>query len=141
MLGSVMHLIHLFVIPRISSSLLKPVSFLENFGYLIYDFLSFLLAYGKKCFLLHAFSPLTLCKTFMCQLGTSFYLEWSLRRNSNFSVCAEWLYRSEESSAAGLFENDVRFLSDSWVFSHLLRRRVTWLLWHSYLVNLKKAAN
>lgn len=115
-----------------------------NFGYLIYDFLSFLLpflAYGKKCFLLHTFSPLTLCKTFVRQLGTSFYLEWSLRRNSNFSVCAEWLYRSEESSAAGLSENDVRFLSDSWVFSHLLRRRVTWLLWHSYLVNLKKAAN
>lgn len=52
--------------------------------------------------------------------------------NSNFSVYAEWLYRSEESSAAGLFENDVRFLSDSWVYSHLLRRRVTWLLWYSY---------
>lgn len=135
MFGSVMHLIRLFVIPRISSSLLKPVSFLDNFGYLIYDFLSFLLlflAYGKKCFLLHIFSPLTLCKTFVRLLGTSFYLEWSLRRNSNFSVCAEWLYRSEESSAAGLFENDVRFLSDSWVYSHLLRRRVTWLLWYSY---------
>lgn len=54
-----MHLIRLFVIPRISSSLLKPVSFLDNFGYLIYDFLSFLLlflAYEKKCFLLHIFS-------------------------------------------------------------------------------------
>lgn len=73
-----MYLIRLFVIPRISSSLLKPVSFLDNFGYLIYDFLSFLLpflAYGKKCFLLHTFSPLTLCKTFVRQLGTSFYLE------------------------------------------------------------------
>lgn len=102
----------------------------SNLRFLIFSLA--LLSLWKKCFLLHIFSPLTLCKTFVRQLGTSFYLEWSLRRNSNFSVCAEWLYRSEESSAAGLFENDVRFLSDSWVYSHLLRRRVTWLLWYSY---------
>lgn len=55
-----MHLIHLFVIPRISSSLLKPVSFLENFGYLIYNFLSFLFPllslWKKMLFTAHFFT-------------------------------------------------------------------------------------
>lgn len=135
MFGSVMHLIRLFVIPRISSSLLKPVSFLDNFGYLIYDFLSFLLlflAYGKKCFLLHIFSTVDSLQNVCASVRNIILSGMIAAGNSNFSVYAEWLYRSEESSAAGLFENDVRFLSDSWVFSLLLRRRVTWLLWYSY---------